>query len=398
MSRRAFAGLLLCAALLGATWPTLAALPTLPGRILSGDVYAITQGSGALSVNVSLVENLTAQAWADRLSPEILAPGTIGGEPVLVRGADPLAFVGMEGGTWVETTAFADRWAFAGEALASRLELRSGGFVTLVGSATPRIAFAQISGVYRTDTTANDELVVDFPTARALAGLGPTAYHSIRIETTDLAGLLSFLNGTAASVHVSGPGFAGADIHSDPTTDERITNVILRTGRGGAPRDYLSSAIGEAATSVRVVAYGIAALIGLLVAFGIHAVQARAFADRRVAVGVLRAVGAGNGWLRRRMLRETVPAALLAGAVGTALGVGADFLIRPRGFLLVFGHAIPVSTDLSVFVAIIAAVVVASIASSLVLLGRAMKVRPTESIREYAATEPPQSLEVVLRG
>ncbi len=376
MSRRAFAGLLLCAALLGATWPTLAALPTLPGRILSGDVYAITQGSGAPSVNTSLVENLTAQACADCVSPEILAPDTIGGEPVLVRGADPLAFVSLEGGTWVETAPVADRWAFAGEALASRLELRTGGFVTLVGSATPRIAFAQITGVYRTDTTANDELVVDFPTARALTGLGPMAYHSIRIETTDLAGLLSFLNGTAASVHVSGPGFAGADVHSD----------------------YLSSAIGEAATSVRVVAYGIAALIGLLVAFGIHAVQARAFADRRAAIGVLRAVGAGNGWLRRRMLRETVPAALLAGAVGTVLGVGADFLIRPRGVLLVFGHAIPVSTDLSVFAAIIAAVVVASLASSLILLGRAMKVRPTESIREHAATEPPQSMEVVLRG
>ncbi len=370
MTRRAFAGLLLCAALLGATWPTLAALPALPGRILSGDVYAITQGSGAPSVNASLVENLTAQAWTDRLSPEILAPGTIGGEPVLVRGADPLAFVDMERGTWVPTPV-ADRWAFAGEGLASRLELRPGGFVTLVGSATPRIAFAQITGIYRTDTTANDELVVDFPTARALTGLGPKFYHSIRIETTDLAGLLSFLNGTAASVHVSGPGFAGADIHSEPTTDERITNVILRTGRGGAPRDYLSSAIGEAAASVRVVAYGIAALIGLLVAFGIHAVQARAFADRRASVGVLRAVGAGNGWF---------------------------FLIRPRGVLLVFGHAIPVSTDLWVFGAIIAAVVVASIASSLVLLGRAMNVRPTESIREHAAVEPPQSLEVVLRG
>ncbi len=394
MSRRAFAGLLLCAALLGATWPTLAALPTLPGRILSGDVYAITQGSGAPSVNTSLVENLT---WAVRVSPEILAPTTVAGEPVLVRGADPAAFLPLEGLPG-QGAVLGDRWAFAGEGLASRLELRPGGFVTLVGSATPRIAFAQITGIYRTDTTANDELVVDFPTARALTGLGPTAYHSIRVETTNLAGLLSFLNGTAASVHVSGPGFAGADVHSEPTTDERITNLILRTGRGGAPRDYLSSAIGEAATSVRVVAYGIAALIGLLVAFGIHAVQARAFADRRAAVGVLRAVGAGNGWLRRRMLRETVPAALLAGAVGTALGVGADFLIRPRGILLVFGHAIPVSTDLSVFASIIAAVVVASIASSLLLLGRAMKVRPTESIREQAAVEPPQSLEVVLRG
>ncbi|HEX9341780.1 MAG TPA: FtsX-like permease family protein [Thermoplasmata archaeon] len=395
MPRRGLAGLFLCAALLGATWPTLAALPALPGRILAGDVYAITQGSGALSVNASLVENLTSQGWL--VSPEILAPTTIEGEPVLARGADPATFLALEGLPG-QAPVVGDRWAFAGEGLASRLGLRVGDSVTIVGSALPRIAFAQITGTYRTDTTANDELVVDFPTARILTGLGPRNFHSIRVRTTDVASLVAFLDRTGASVHVSGPGFAGADVHSEPTTDERITNIILRTGRGGAPRDYLSSAIGEAATSVRVVAYGIAALLGLLVAFGIHAVQARAFADRRPAVGVLRALGAGNGWMRRRILRETVPAALLASTLGTALGVGASLLVRPRGVLLVFGHSIPVSTDVSVFAAIVVAVVVASLASSLVLLGRAMKVRPTESIREQPAVEPPRSLEVVLRG
>src|SRR5437016_10327208 len=36
---------------------------------------------------------------------------------------------------------------------------------------------------------------------------------------------------------------------------------ILRTGIGGAPRDYLSTAVAEATSSVTVVAYGIAALL-----------------------------------------------------------------------------------------------------------------------------------------
>src|SRR5439155_103995 len=57
---RTFGGVLLCAVLLGATWPILAALPGVPSQILAGDAYVITQGSGALSINASLAENLTA--------------------------------------------------------------------------------------------------------------------------------------------------------------------------------------------------------------------------------------------------------------------------------------------------------------------------------------------------
>ena len=196
---------------------------------------------------------------------------------------------------------------------------------------------------------------------------------------------------------MSGPQLS-ADVHSEPTTDERITNLILRSGLGGAPRDYLSTAVAEAGTSVRVVAYGIAALLGILVAFGIHAVQARAFADRRGAIGVLRAVGAGNGWMRRRILRETVPTAILAGVIGTVLGLAIDLWIRPRGFLVVFGHQVPVIVDLTLFTAVIAVVAVASTFSSLLLLRSATNVRPTESIREQPAVEPPRSLEDVLRG
>lgn len=398
MTRRAFAGVLLSAILLGATWPTLAALPAVPGRIVAGDVYAITQGSGDPSINESLVTNLTAQRWTDLVSPEILSPGTIAGESVLVRGAEPYTFVRMEAGVWVHEASVFDRWAFAGEGLATRLELDPGAYITLVGSSIPRIAFAQVSGIFRTDTPANDELVVDFATARTLTGVGPAAYHTIRVMTSEPDTLVTFLDGTGASVHLTGPGIPRLDIHSDPPTDERITNLLLRSGRAGAPRDYLSSLIGETTTSVRVVAYGIAALIAALVAFGIHAVQARGFADRRRAVGVLRAVGAGGRWLRRRMLREVVPVALLAGAVGAGVGFLIDALLWPSANVVVFGHAIPATLDPVVFVAIVLAIVGSSMVSSLRLLYPALRVRPTETIREQPAVEPPRSLEVVLRG
>src|SRR5439155_25219139 len=82
---RAFAGLVLCAFLLGATWPVLGALPGEPVRIIAGDAYAVTQGTGPLSINVSLAGNITASGGAKTASPEMRCLTTLAGNPVVLR-------------------------------------------------------------------------------------------------------------------------------------------------------------------------------------------------------------------------------------------------------------------------------------------------------------------------
>jgi ABC-type lipoprotein release transport system permease subunit len=375
-------------------------LPAVPSQIVGGAAYVITQGSGPYSINESLAGNLSAQPWVALVSPEMLGLGTLAGEPVVVRAAKPDVFVvDLEGGTWINRTTVRDGFAFVGEGLAHRLGLSTGDTVTLVGSYLPRIAFVRIAGVYRTATAANDELLVDDGMGRFLTGLGPTFFHSIRVRTSNPAALVAFLDRFGASAHVSGPSLVRADVHSDPPGgDERLINQILRTGIGGAPRDYLSTAIGEATTSVRVVAYGIMVFLSLLVAFGIHAVQARAFADRVPAVGILRAVGASGAWMRRRLLVETIPAAVLASLLGAGIGFGFASFLQPGLGLVVFGHRVPVSFDLVTLAFLILVLVAVSAGSALLLLRGALRLRPTESIREAPASEPPQSLEAILRG
>lgn len=373
-------------------------MPGVPSQILAGNAYVVTQGSGPFSINTSLAENLTARSWAEIVSPEILNLGTIRGEPILIRAVNPSAFFAIERAESVPTARLADGWALAGEGLARRLGLSAGDNVTVVGSAIPRIAFAPIAGVYRTATPANDELLVDYGLGRFLAGLASTAFHSIRVKTSNPDALVAFLRGFGASAHVSGPGMPRVDIASSQPTDERIANLILRTGTGGSPRDYLSTAVAEASTSVRVVAYGIAALFAVLIAFGIHAVQARGFADRLPVVGVLRAVGAGNRWMHRRLLAESLPLAVVAGVLGAGLGFLAQTRLQPSASLLVFGHEVLVSFDFVTFALIVLTIVAMSTISSLGLLHAALRERPSGAIREAPAVEPPQSLEVALRG
>ncbi len=363
---------------------------------MAGGVYVITQGSGPASINDSLVRALTAQPWADLVDPEILSLGTVAGEPVLIRSADPDTFVRLEGGTWIENVSVGDHWAVAGEGLAIRLSMATGNYITLVGSFVPRIAFAQIAGIYRTDTLANDEILAGFSVGRFLTALGPGEYHSIRVLTPNATALLAFLDASGASVHVSGPGVTRADIHSDPPADERLTNFLVRSG-AGTPRDYLSTAVNEATASVRVVAIGTATLLAILVAFGLHAVQARAFMDHLRTVGVLRTLGASNRWVRRRLLRETLPLALLASTIGAGFGFLMNALLRPGPSLFIFGHAVRATFDAVTFLLIVLAIVVTSAVSSILLLRGALRVRPAESIQERAAVEPPESLEAALR-
>ncbi|HKZ99169.1 MAG TPA: FtsX-like permease family protein [Thermoplasmata archaeon] len=397
-SRRAFVGLLLCAILLGTTWPTLAALPGLPARVLGQGAVVITQGSGPLSVNESLVENLTAQSWVEALSAEILAIGTVRGQPVIVRAALPDAFLAIEGGRFLEAPG-AVGGTIAGAGLAGRLGLEVGEFVSLVGSTSPRIEVTRIAGTFEAPGAADDELVVDFRLGRSLTGVGTSSYHTVRLRTSDPDALVAFLDGSTGSFHVARPDGSRVDVRSDPPSEgDRLTNLILRTGLGTLPVDALTTAIADATNSIRVVATGLALLIGSMVATVVHAVQARAFADKSSSVGVLRAVGASNGWMRARLVGESLLLGVAAGTSGAVLSIALGLTVRPLSPLVLFGHVVRPALDLGTLSAIVVATCAASVASGLLLLERSLRERPSDTLREGIPRPVSPALEVVLRG
>lgn len=358
----------------------------------------LTPGTGPYSINDSLAQNLSAQTWAQDVSPEIFSLGTLSGAPVVIRGVDPVAFLGMEGAAATGVANLSTPWALGGAGLASRLGLTVGHDLTLVGSSISRLDVVPLVATFHTTTAADDELLVDYGTARFLTGVGPGIYHSIRVETSQEDALLSFLAARDASVHVGGPSGNVGSINSAPLpTDPRIINLFLRYGLGPLPPDYVAEGIAEAANSVQVVASGLEVLVLLLVALGIHAAQARAFEDRRREVGILRALGASGSWVRLRSVRELLPLAAGAALLGAALGALGASLATPTAAIVAFGHEVRVAFDpLTVFV-VAAAVVGVSVVSEMVLLEGAIRERPAESLRREPLRSLPPALEVVLR-
>lgn len=361
-------------------------------------MYVITPGTGTYSINESLAQNLSAQPWAQEVSPEIFSLGTLLGSPVVVRGVDPVAFLRIEGAAGGPPSGLSPPWALAGSGLASRLGLAPGRELTLVGSSISRLDLVPLAATYRTSTAADDELLVDYGTARFLTGVGAGVYHSIRVETSGPASLLAFLAARGASAHVAGPGGSVGPVNSAPLpTDPRLINLFLRYGLGPLPGDYVAEGVAEASNSVQVVAWGLEALVLLMVGLGVHAVQARAFADRRETVGVLRALGAPASWVRLRAVRELLPLAAAAGFLGSVLGFLGAAVLTPSAAIVAFGHEVRVAFDPVATVAVALIVMAISLGSELLLLQRALRERPSESIRGAPGVERSPSLEVVLR-
>ncbi len=362
-------------------------------------MYVLTPGTGPYAINDSLAQNLSAQSWATVVSPEIFSLGTVDGTPVVIRGVDPSAFLRIEGAEAGPPANLPGSWALAGSGLASRLALQTGTELTLVGSSIPRLDLVALEGSYHTATPADDELLVDYATARVLTGVGAGVFHSIRVETTQPEELLAFLEGRGASAHVTGPGGSAGDANSTPLpADPRVINLVLRFGLGPLPRDYVAEGVREASNSVQVVAWGLEILVLLLVALGIHAVQARAFADTRPTIGVLRALGAPGTWLRVRALRDLLPVAGVAALLGSILGAIVATLLTPTGAIVAFGHEVRVALDPVGILLAAAAIVAVAVVSELALLESSLRRRPAESLAGEVPSGVPPSLEVVLRG
>ena len=385
-------GLFLCALLLGATVPSLLAIPSLPTQVFTGDVYVITQGSGPIAVNDSLVQNLSAQSWAVLVSPEIFVLTSYQGQPLFVRGVDPAVFLPLDGGSWVEGGTGPGTWAAVGAGLESRLGVALGTYLTLTGSSAPRVAVVPVTGVFRAATSANDELIVPLSVARFFSSVPEHSYYSVRVKTTDVPALLAFLQRYGNAIHVTSPSSAPGALNP------RLVNQFLLYGTAGLPTSFLAEGLAEATNSMQVAALGLVSLVILLLAFGIHALQARAFADRRAAVATLRALGAGRAWLLRRAALEASPYAVLAGLAGPLPGFVPSPALWSSSALLILGHTVRVSFDPWLFVLLVLVVVAVSLLSQSLLLATTWRDRPGEAARETKSQAPPVSLEVVVRN
>jgi len=164
----------------------------MPQEIMGGsNTYVLTSSTDRnplrSNLDINLAYGLENMSYITAVSPEIFLFSTVKGEPVTLRGVIFSKFLNIEDGRLVEGAMPKNLDdALVGEKIFNFLKLKIGEKLTISGSFQPSIAIINITGVFRTGTSADDEILISLPTAQKLAGLKKGDVSIIRFKTDDL--------------------------------------------------------------------------------------------------------------------------------------------------------------------------------------------------------------------
>ncbi|MDT0610561.1 FtsX-like permease family protein [Streptomyces lancefieldiae] len=173
--------------------------------------------------------------------------------------------------------------------------------------------------------------------------------------------------------------------------------VVVASGAGRADAEFWNVPSPASVLSSLVGTFG--ALSLFLAAFVISGTLSLAVAGRLTEIGLLRAVAATKGQIRRMIAMEALLVTAAAALVGVPGGIGVALLLHR---VLVDGEVLPPSFALSVgpvapWLTVVLAAVVAQLAS-FAAARRASRVRPVEVLRKSAAPAPGIGWRRVLLG
>ncbi len=174
------------------TFISMVSISSLPAKIMgSGDTYVLLSSSDRnplrSNLDVNLAYELENMSYITVVSPEIFVFTVVNERAVTMRGVQFQKFLRIENGHMVKGSMPKEPMdAIVGEGLYNYMHLRIGEKLSLPGSFTPSIAVVNITGVFSTNTLADDEILVSLPTAQKLAGIKEGRVSIIRFRASDV--------------------------------------------------------------------------------------------------------------------------------------------------------------------------------------------------------------------
>ncbi|MCK5290584.1 MAG: FtsX-like permease family protein [Thermoplasmata archaeon] len=303
-------------------------------------VYVISQVTNDKPIEIELAERLKNESWVDVVSPEVYAFCIVKDNPVVVRGVEASSFLEIEGARLVEGE-ITEEFVLVGEALSNRLGLRNGDQLVITGSVGPKITERQLTGIYRSDSPSNDELLVPLTHGWMISPLGKGHVVSIRVRTDDYDRLRTYLNATGYPM-VLGDGKRSVVLNSNVIFDARVATLIFQNPELGGQRGiaHTSAFVQQAGNSVSLVVMAFIVLNSSLILLGIIAVLSKALIEKKKDIGILSAIGATRGQVSTMLFKDLAKISLVSVLVGLGVGFLVAGLVGSTGILLLFGHAV----------------------------------------------------------
>jgi len=168
---------------------SLVSISQMPDKIMgSGDIFILTSSTDKnplrSNLDIEIAYGLENMSYVEAVSPEIFVFTTLNNLPLTIRGVEFKKLIKLEEGEIVEgSIPYQPNGALIGYRAKELLHVKIGDELTLIGAFESSVAIVNITGVYRSNSPTDDELLVSLPTARRLAGIGENEVSIIRIRS-----------------------------------------------------------------------------------------------------------------------------------------------------------------------------------------------------------------------
>ena len=287
------------------------------GVALVYDTSSRTPFTGLLPL--TLASRLAGAEGVEAVSPEVLAPCLVEGEPVFLRGVVPENFTKT-----VELRILEGRGlggdpfeAMVGAEVAGRLGLGVGDRILAVGVLKPVYVELRVVGIYEAGTPLDDEILVGLETAQWLRTSSYSQATLIRVK-----GQAKLPETTAgAGREEGGPG--AVDLVAVASRLARYLETLgERAGRAGAatPEGFAENYVEELGMG-RETLYLLTLVVLLFSAAGIVVAVDTVVVLHREEVGVLRTLGASKRTVKADLALKLAPWVVAASLLGVLLAV-----------------------------------------------------------------------------
>jgi len=379
-------GLALSILVFTSTIPLLMSVESTPQDVFEGpNVVVMSTIDANKPINSSAVSLIRGLNYT--VSPEIFLFSVVNGMPVTVRGVDVVSFLRVEGASMLEGQASGSDFLLIGSSFQKRSGLTVGDKMVIPGSARASIYEGTITGVFRSDTPADDEILVPLDIAREMAGKREGTYQVVRVLNGNITAIADALRSQNYTVAV-GSGPHVATTNTNQTYEETVAvNLMLRYSDEATFKLTNASHMGlfaqRASSSVKVAVLGFIGLDASLTFIGSFSILSRAIFDRRRDIGILRAIGAGKMKIRLIILKEAVLLSSVAASAALIAGYLVVSYASSSGLIVAFGQTMRPSLSSFTFVWMFAVMVLVSSISGLFVVESILRISPSRLIAGF---------------
>lgn len=292
-----------------------------------------------------LADYLSSMDGVVALSMEVLAPCIVYDEPMIARGVyldDFLKLTDFEVIYGSIPSSDSYPYALAGFRAASRLGIRPGVKLLILGVLSDRYSEVRVEAVYRSDTALDDELVVPMDVGRWLRGIGYdyATLFRVRIDRSRLS-LEGFTDRLASMIgvvdesnrRVSKP--PGSAIYISTS----IGSIGISTTRGFMERYIESYGLTWWSITLLSLSTILFSSLTVIVAFKILV------EEHRVELGILRSLGLSIMDVKLDVFLKTMPYIVLSSIIGSILALALVELMECYDTLRILSYTVSIGFD-----------------------------------------------------